>query len=159
MIKKEIVVNGVVKHLVVDAKSSLASVIRGNLTMTGTKIGCGQGQCGACSVIMDGQVIRSCATKMKRVADGARITTIEGIGTPTACIRCRWPGSPMAGPSAVSVRRALSSRPRACSTPISAQLVMKYASGSINTAMPAAAPVTSNWSMLSWMRPRSCAAR
>ncbi|MDP3478782.1 MAG: molybdopterin-dependent oxidoreductase, partial [Desulfoprunum sp.] len=82
MIKKEIVVNGVVKHLVVDAESSLASVIRGNLTMTGTKVGCGQGQCGACSVIMDGQVIRSCATKMKRIADGAKITTIEGIGTP-----------------------------------------------------------------------------
>ncbi len=82
MIKKEIVVNGVVKHLVVDAESSLASVIRNNLTMTGTKVGCSQGQCGACSVIMDGQVIRSCATKMKRVTDGARITTIEGIGTP-----------------------------------------------------------------------------
>ncbi len=84
MIQKKIVMNGVVKQLVVDAESSLASVIRGNLTLTGTKVGCGQGQCGACSVIMDGQVVRSCATKMKRVADGARITTIEGIGTPAS---------------------------------------------------------------------------
>ena len=82
MIKKEIVVNGVVRHLVVDAESSLASVIRNNLNMTGTKVGCDQGQCGACSVLMDGKVVRSCATKMKRVADGTRITTIEGIGTP-----------------------------------------------------------------------------
>ncbi len=82
MIKRVIVINGIVRQLVVDAESSLATVIRNNLNMTGTKVGCDQGQCGACSVLMDGKVIRSCATKMKRVADGAKITTIEGIGTP-----------------------------------------------------------------------------
>ncbi|BDD86267.1 molybdopterin-dependent aldehyde oxidoreductase [Desulfofustis limnaeus] len=82
MIKKEIVVNGVFRRMVVDGEQSLASFIRENLGLTGTKVGCDQGQCGACSVLVDGKVTRSCAMKMKRVADGARITTIEGIGTP-----------------------------------------------------------------------------
>jgi aldehyde oxidoreductase len=57
-------------------------VLRGQLGLTGTKIGCGTAQCGACSAIMDGKVVRSCVTKMKKVEDGAHITTIEGIGTP-----------------------------------------------------------------------------
>ena len=52
------------------------------LGLTGTKVGCGMAQCGACSVIMDGKVVRSCVTKMKKVEEGADITTIEGIGTP-----------------------------------------------------------------------------
>ncbi|NLV97840.1 MAG: 2Fe-2S iron-sulfur cluster binding domain-containing protein, partial [Desulfovibrionales bacterium] len=82
MIKKQIVVNGIARNLVVDAEETLANVIRESLGLTGTKVGCGEGQCGACSVIMDGKVIRSCATKMKRVPDGAEIITIEGIGTP-----------------------------------------------------------------------------
>ncbi len=83
MIKKQIVVNGVPRNLVVDAEETLVNVIRKSLGLTGTKVGCGEGQCGACSVIMDGKVVRSCATKMKRVDDGANITTIEGIGTPS----------------------------------------------------------------------------
>ncbi len=82
MIKKEIVVNGIPRRLVVDGEISLAQVLRTNLLLTGTKLGCGEGQCGACSVLVDGKVTRSCATKMKRVNDGARVTTIEGIGTP-----------------------------------------------------------------------------
>lgn len=84
MIKKTIVVNGVARNLVVDAEDTLADVIRRSLGLTGTKVGCGEGQCGACSVLMDGKVVRSCATKMKRVEDGANITTIEGIGTPAS---------------------------------------------------------------------------
>ncbi len=82
MIKKQIVVNGIVRKLVVDAEETLVNVLRKSLGLTGTKVGCGEGQCGACSVIMDGKVVRACATKMKRVDDGADITTIEGIGTP-----------------------------------------------------------------------------
>ena len=82
MIKKQIVVNGIARNLVVDAEETLANVLRKSLGLTGTKVGCGEGQCGACSVIMDGKVVRSCATKMKRVDDGASVTTIEGIGTP-----------------------------------------------------------------------------
>jgi len=82
MIKKQIVVNGIARNLVVDAEETLVNVIRKTIGLTGTKVGCGEGQCGACSVIMDGKVVRACATKMKRVDDGADITTIEGIGTP-----------------------------------------------------------------------------
>ncbi len=82
MIKKEIIVNGIARRLVVNAEDTLATVLRANLGLTGTKVGCGEGQCGACSVLLDGKVIRSCATKMRRLADGAQIVTIEGIGTP-----------------------------------------------------------------------------
>ncbi len=84
MIKKQIVVNGIARNLVVDAEETLVNVLRKSLGLTGTKVGCGEGQCGACSVIMDGKVVRACATKMKRVDDGACITTIEGIGTPAS---------------------------------------------------------------------------
>jgi aldehyde oxidoreductase len=82
MIKKEIVVNGIARHLVVNSEDTLAQVLRSNLLLTGTKVGCGEGQCGACSVLVDGKVVRSCAMKMRRVAEGARVVTIEGIGTP-----------------------------------------------------------------------------
>lgn len=82
MIQKVFFVNGVERNLFVNADSMLSDVLRKQLGLTGTKVGCDQGQCGACSVIMDGKVIRSCVTKMSRVADGAQITTIEGIGQP-----------------------------------------------------------------------------
>ncbi|HHW43112.1 MAG TPA: molybdopterin-dependent oxidoreductase, partial [Desulfotomaculum sp.] len=82
MIKKKVNINGASMTLLVDPEATLAEVIRGQLHLTGTKIGCGKAQCGACSVIMNGKVIFSCATKMKRVPDDALITTIEGIGTP-----------------------------------------------------------------------------
>ncbi len=49
--------------------------------LTGCKVGCRQGQCGACSIILDGKVVRSCITKMSRVADDAVIETIEGLGS------------------------------------------------------------------------------
>ena len=81
MIKKNVVINGVSQLLLVDAEVTLANVLRGQLHMTGTKIGCGKAQCGACSVIVAGKVIRSCVTKIKRIADDAEITTIEGVGT------------------------------------------------------------------------------
>lgn len=82
MIKKTIVVNGVNRTVIAAADDSLANVLRGQLGLTGTKVGCGQGECGACSVIMDDKLVRSCITKMAKVPDGARVTTIEGIGTP-----------------------------------------------------------------------------
>lgn len=81
MLKKHVIINGVSRTLIVDGEVTLANVLRGQLHMTGTKVGCGKAQCGACSVIVDGKVIRSCVTKMKRVADDAVITTIEGVGT------------------------------------------------------------------------------
>jgi aldehyde oxidoreductase len=75
-------VNGIERSVVTEGSDLLADVLRKSLRLTGTKVGCGKGQCGACNVIMDGKLIRSCITKMERVPDGAAITTIEGIGTP-----------------------------------------------------------------------------
>ena len=82
MLGKTIIVNGVPKNVVVDQDVMLSEIIREQLLLTGTKIGCGQGQCGACSVILDGKLVRSCITKMKRVPDGAEVITIEGVGDP-----------------------------------------------------------------------------
>ncbi|HUJ24532.1 MAG TPA: (2Fe-2S)-binding protein [Myxococcales bacterium] len=53
-------------------------VLRSDLGLTGTRFGCGEGQCGACSVLVDGRVVRSCSTPLRAVA-GKRVTTIEGL--------------------------------------------------------------------------------
>ena len=82
MLKKVLNINGLPRTLIVDNKTSLASVLREQLLLTGCKVGCNQGQCGACSIVMDGEVVRSCIVKMKKVPDDAKIWTIEGIGTP-----------------------------------------------------------------------------
>ena len=82
MIKKSILVNGVPKEVVAASDDSLANVLREQLGLTGTKVGCGEGQCGCCNVIMDGKLVRSCVTKMSKVPEGASVQTIEGVGTP-----------------------------------------------------------------------------
>ena len=82
MQKKVIEINGSKKTLVFDQEASLADVLRNQLGLTGTKVGCGSGQCGSCNVILDGKLVKSCITKMTRVPDGAQLLTIEGIGTP-----------------------------------------------------------------------------
>ena len=82
MQKKVLHVNGLPRVLIVDPETSLASVLREQLLLTGCKVGCNQGQCGTCSIIMDGKVVRSCIVKMKRVPDEANITTIEGLAKP-----------------------------------------------------------------------------
>jgi len=80
--RKSLIINGVQRYVVYDPdKDSLADVLR-KYGLTGTKIGCGKGVCGACTVILDKKVTRSCVIKMKKVADFAEIITIEGIGTP-----------------------------------------------------------------------------
>jgi len=82
MIKKTLNVNGIDRVLIIDQESLLCDVLRKQLQLTGTKVGCGTGQCGACTVIVDGKLVRSCVTKMKRIPDLAKIVTIEGIGSP-----------------------------------------------------------------------------
>lgn len=81
MVKKKLIINGQVRTLVVNPEDSLAKVLREQLYLTGCKVGCGQGQCGTCTVIVDGKAVRSCIVKMKKVAEEAKIETIEGIGT------------------------------------------------------------------------------
>ncbi|SKA66794.1 molybdopterin-dependent aldehyde oxidoreductase [Desulfobaculum bizertense] len=83
MLKRTLKVNGVERMVIVEQDKSLADVLRENLGLTSVKIGCGTGQCGSCSVIIDGKLKRTCTLKMKRVADYTEITTLEGLGTPT----------------------------------------------------------------------------
>ena len=71
-------VNGTKRTVDVDSSVSLLSTLRDNLDLTGTKYGCGEGKCGACTVLMDGQPTRSCVTPVGR-AQGRQITTIEGL--------------------------------------------------------------------------------
>lgn len=71
-------VNGKRLKVDVDPQTSLLSVLRNDLDLTGTKYGCGEAQCGACTVLIDGQQTRSCVTQVGRVAN-SKITTIEGL--------------------------------------------------------------------------------
>jgi len=82
MLKRSFVINGVNQSLVVDPEISLADVLRRQLLLTGTKVSCNDGHCGACSVILNGKLTLACVIKMSRIPDGSEITTIEGIGTP-----------------------------------------------------------------------------
>lgn len=83
MIKKTLIINGVARNLVLEGTETLATVLRERLLLTGCKIGCGEGHCGACNVILDGKVAKACITKVAKIRDNAEITTIEGIGTLT----------------------------------------------------------------------------
>lgn len=81
LMKMTLNINGADRTFICDpAKDTLASVLR-RLGLTGTKVGCGTGVCGACSVILDGKVIRSCTKKIKTVKEYSSVITIEGIGT------------------------------------------------------------------------------
>lgn len=73
-------VNGQTHNIDADPSTPLLYVLSDDLALDGPKFGCGLGQCGACTVIVKGQAIRSCITPVKRVA-GAEITTLEGLGT------------------------------------------------------------------------------
>ncbi|MBB3387200.1 MULTISPECIES: aldehyde dehydrogenase iron-sulfur subunit PaoA [unclassified Rhizobium] len=74
-------VNGEQQTLVVDNRTTLLDALREHLHLTGTKKGCDHGQCGACTVIVDGRRINSCLT-LAVMHDGDTITTIEGLGQP-----------------------------------------------------------------------------
>ena len=74
----ELHVNGSRRRIDADAERSLLSVLRDDLQLTGAKYGCGEGQCGACTVLIDGAPLRSCITPLRAV-EGKRITTIEGL--------------------------------------------------------------------------------
>jgi nicotinate dehydrogenase subunit A len=71
-------VNGAKRRIDADADRTLLSVLRDDLDLTGTKYGCGEGQCAACTVLIDGQPTKSCLTKVGTTA-GKRIVTIEGL--------------------------------------------------------------------------------
>jgi nicotinate dehydrogenase subunit A len=75
-----LIVNGRTHDLEIDPATPLLYALSDDLELRGPKFGCGLGQCGACTVIIKGQAVRSCITTVKAVA-GAEVTTLEGLGT------------------------------------------------------------------------------
>ena len=83
-------VNGVSRAVEADGDTPLLWVLRDDLKLTGTKYGCGVAQCGACTVHLDGQPVRSCVTPVSAVR-GRRVTTIEGIsGKAAEAVQSAW---------------------------------------------------------------------
>src|SRR4030095_5907875 len=76
-------VNGTSRTLELDTRTTLLDALREHLHLTGTKKGCDQGQCGACTVLVNGRRTVSCLS-LAVMNHGAKVTTIEGLGTPTA---------------------------------------------------------------------------
>ena len=74
----ELQVNGTRRRVEVEGERSLLSVLREELDLTGAKYGCGEGQCGACTVLVDGRAARSCLTQAASV-EGKQVTTVEGL--------------------------------------------------------------------------------
>jgi aerobic-type carbon monoxide dehydrogenase small subunit (CoxS/CutS family) len=77
-VRTEISVNGVKRQIEADADRPLLNVLRDDLDLTGSKYGCGEGRCGACTVLIDGKPVRSCLTTTGQ-CEGRPITTIEGL--------------------------------------------------------------------------------
>jgi aldehyde oxidoreductase len=76
-------INGVDRIFICNPeKDSLADVLR-RIGLTGTKVGCDAGICGSCTVILNGELVRSCIKKIRNVEEYSKVLTIEGIGTPT----------------------------------------------------------------------------
>jgi len=71
-------INGAPRQVTADPQRSLLSVLRDDLLLTGCKYGCGEGECGACTVLIDGKATRSCITPLAECA-GKRVTTVEGL--------------------------------------------------------------------------------
>ena len=86
-----LVVNGKTREIGAAPDTPLLWVLRDSLHMTGTKFGCGIAQCGACTVHLDGQPVRSCSTPLSAAA-GKKVTTVEGIGATRAgkAVQAAW---------------------------------------------------------------------
>jgi nicotinate dehydrogenase subunit A len=80
IVRTSLRVNGQAHVLDVDPECPLLYVLRDNLALNNPRFGCGLGQCGACTVLLDGRAIRSCTTPVSRAA-GKEIVTLEGLGT------------------------------------------------------------------------------
>jgi len=83
--KLELVVNGQKRTLSVEPRTTLVEALRDTLGLTGTKIGCNHGQCGACTVLLDGRRINACLV-LALSADGSEITTVEGLADPAGSL-------------------------------------------------------------------------
>ena len=120
------------------AETPLLWVLREHLKLTGTKFGCGVAACGACTVHVDGEAVRSCVTPVSLV-EGKSVTTIEGL-SPTAAIRCRRPGSPSRCRNAATASPARSCRRRRC-WPATRSRRARRSSSTWTATSAAAAPI------------------
>lgn len=77
-----LLVNGATRAVMAEPDEPLLWVLRNHLRLTGAKFGCGEGFCGACSVLVDGRARRSCQLPVSGVAAGQQIVTVEGLGRP-----------------------------------------------------------------------------
>lgn len=150
----ELVVNQKHYRLQVDSNSLLLWVLRDELGLTGSKYGCGEGQCGACTVLIDDAPVRSCITKVSAAA-GKNITTIEGVAEngrlhplqqafiQADAMQCGYctPGMIMSGvgllkktphPSEPEIRRALEGNVCRCGTYPRIVAAMQMAEKSLN---------------------------
>lgn len=88
--KYQLKINGETKSVEADPETPILWVIRDDLDLTGTKFGCGVASCGACTIHIDGQAVRSCQTSIEDVA-GSEITTIEGLQDKVAtAVQAAW---------------------------------------------------------------------
>ncbi|MEG1798933.1 MAG: molybdopterin cofactor-binding domain-containing protein, partial [Synergistaceae bacterium] len=87
---KNMTINGVPRRVIAKPETTLLTVIRDQLKLTGTKRGCDCGQCGVCNVILNGKVVRGCITRWKNVPEFSEIVTVEGIGTPDSLHAIQW---------------------------------------------------------------------
>lgn len=71
-------VNGTQRHVSADPETSLLEILRDDLGLTGAKYGCGESECGACTVLLDGENVHACVTSLKE-AEGKKVVTIEGL--------------------------------------------------------------------------------
>jgi carbon-monoxide dehydrogenase small subunit len=78
-VKIELKINGQVREVETEPHRRLLDVLRGEIGLTGTKEGCGEGECGACTVMIDGEVVNSCLVAVAQ-AQGHEVTTVEGLG-------------------------------------------------------------------------------
>ena len=155
-------VNGAQRTVEVEPRALLVHVLRDELNLTGTHIGCDTSQCGACTVIMDGQAVKSC-TVLAVQAEGQAITTIEGMGSVDALhplqqafwekhgLQCGFctPGVIMTAsdllahnpdPSEEEIRHALEGNYCRCTGYVNIVAAVKHAAGLIREGAGAGAP-------------------
>lgn len=154
MIKKVLIINGVERTLVLEGNETLAKVLRDRLLLTGCKVGCGEGHCGACNVILDGKVTRSCITKVSKLRDYAEITTIEGVGTVNNLhpLQVAWMAYGCAQCGFCSPGFIIP--PRSCSSRTPTRPARRCGTGSTRTATSAAARAISLSSTPPWPPPQ-----
>src|SRR5476651_632709 len=106
MAKISLIVNGNPVNANIDPRTLLVQLLRENLRLTGTHVGCDTSQCGACVVHLDGKAVKSCTT-LAVMADGHEVKTIEGLAVDGGpCIRCRRHSASITACNAASARLA-----------------------------------------------------